>query len=86
VGTSFQIILATGEEAGVREAIAASGQQADVVAIGELRWAVIPAADDGYAETDDLARLASRTEGAVAASVQVFDSDVLTPFDGSPRG
>jgi hypothetical protein len=76
VGTSFQVVVAAGAEAEVRAAVAAAGQEASAVAIGEQRWAVLPVtSDEGYAETDELARLASSPAGAVAASIQVFDSD-----------
>jgi hypothetical protein len=81
MGTSFQVVLAAGtSSAGVHDAIGAAGQGATVIPIGEQRWAILPGKgeDDGYAETDDLARLSSRPPGAVAAALQVFDSDVLT--------
>ncbi|MFG1608431.1 hypothetical protein [Actinoplanes sp. NPDC049265] len=79
MGTSFQVVVAAGDENAVRAAVAATGQEADVRAIGESRWAVVPATTEheAYAETDELARHLSEPAGAVAASFQVFDSDVL---------
>jgi hypothetical protein len=77
VGSSYQTVLATGELTDVRAAVAASGQQAVVIPAGPARWAVVPFQQDGYAETGELARLLSRPPGALAASFNVFDSDVM---------
>ena len=77
MGSSYQTVLATGELADVRAAVAASGQRAVVIPAGPARWAVVPFQENGYAETGELARLLSRPAGAVAASFNVFDSDVM---------
>ncbi|MFG1954127.1 hypothetical protein [Micromonospora sp. NPDC048830] len=77
MGSSYQTVLATGDLADVRTAVAESGQDAVVIPVGDRRWAVVPAQDDGYAETEDLAELLSRPEGSVAASFDVFDSDYI---------
>ncbi|BCJ55031.1 hypothetical protein Asp14428_65060 [Actinoplanes sp. NBRC 14428] len=77
MGSSYQTILATGELSAVRAAVAASGQQAMVIPVGDRRWAVVPIQVDGYAATEDLARALSRPEGSIAATFDVFDSDVI---------
>ncbi|GAA2542854.1 hypothetical protein GCM10010435_08320 [Winogradskya consettensis] len=77
MGSTYQTILATGALDDVRAAVAGSGQRAVVIPVGEQRWAVVPEDENGWAPTDDLARLLSRPAGALAAAFSVFDSDVL---------
>jgi len=77
VGSSYQTILATGDLDTVRAAIADTPQAAVIRPVGPSRWAIIPEAEDGYAETEDLARYLSKATGEHAAAFDVFDSDVL---------
>ena len=79
MGSSYQSILAVGELANVRSAVAASGQQAVIIPVADGRWAVLPEREnDIYAETEDLAELLSLAEGSLAVSFNVFDSIVMT--------
>jgi hypothetical protein len=76
VGSSYQTVLASGELDEVKAGVSASGQRAVIMPVGERRWAVVPAQEDGvYAETEGLA--ARLSVGGPAASFSVFDSDVL---------
>lgn len=77
MGVTYQTLLATGDLAAVRAAVAASGQQAVIMPVGAGRWAVVPRPHDGYAATDELARLLSAGDGAVAATFEVVDSALL---------
>jgi hypothetical protein len=72
VGSSYQTILAGGDLDDVRAAVAASGQRAGIMPMGERRWAVVPEGDGVYAETEGIAARLS-----LAATFSVFDSDVL---------
>ncbi|WP_229400137.1 hypothetical protein [Micromonospora okii] len=80
MGTSYQSILALGELATVRAAVADAGREAYVTAVGPERWAVVPREEDeiGYAEVDSLAELISVATGEPAATFEVFDSDVMS--------
>lgn len=80
VGTSYQTILAVGDLAAIREAVAEAGREAYVVPVADQRWAVVPQENMGgcYAEVDELAELLSRRTRRPAASFDVFDSDVMT--------
>ncbi|WP_091672672.1 hypothetical protein [Micromonospora auratinigra] len=77
MGSSYQTVLVAAELAEVRAGVAESGQPCVIVPVAAGRWAVVPEQRDGYAETDELARLVSRAASAVAASFVVFDSDVI---------
>ncbi len=78
VGSSYQTILAAGDLADLRAAVSAWHQEAVIVPVAERRWAVVPVQEDGvYAETEGLAQHLSSIDGGVAASFNVFDSDVL---------
>ncbi|MGC1211063.1 hypothetical protein [Micromonospora sp. IBHARD004] len=78
MGSSYQTILATGNLVDVRAAVSASQQAAVIIPVAEDRWAVVPLQEDGvYAETENLAKLLSLAQGSVAASFDVFDSDVI---------
>ncbi|RLP81278.1 hypothetical protein EAD89_28965 [Micromonospora sp. BL4] len=87
MGSSYQTVLATGSLADVRAAVAAAQQTAVIIPVAESRWAVVPSRVDGiHAETEKLAQLLSLAQGSVAASFDVFDSDVLVALlfrDGS---
>lgn len=77
MGSSYQTVLATGDLVAIRAAVAVSAQEAVIIPVGNRRWAVVPAQEDGYAEVDDLAELLSLAEGSVAAAFDVLDSDVI---------
>jgi len=78
VGSSYQTILAVGELVDLRTAVDAWHQRATIIEVAERRWAVVPVQEDGvYAETEGLAQHLSLVEGGLAASFNVFDSDVL---------
>ena len=78
MGSSCQTILATGTLAYVRAAVAVSQQEVVIIPVAEGRWAVVPQQEDGiYAETEDLGELLSLARGSLAASFDVFDSDIL---------
>ncbi|SIN40987.1 hypothetical protein [Micromonospora cremea] len=78
MGSSYQTVLATGNLVDVRAAVAMSQQMAMIIPVAEGRWAVVPVQEDGiYAETEDLAELLSLAPGSMAASFDVFDSDVM---------
>ena len=74
MGTTYQTILVAGDLADIRAGIST---KCVVLPVGERRWAVIPHQEDGYAETEELARHLSRPPGALTAAFQVFDSDIL---------
>ncbi|GLW28295.1 hypothetical protein Areg01_12350 [Actinoplanes regularis] len=48
------------------------------MSVGEDRWAIVPRDENGYAETTNLARLASIASAGYATSFTVLDSDVLS--------
>lgn len=78
MGSSYQTILAKGNLAHVRAAVSVSQQVAVIIPVAEGRWTVVPSQEDGiYAETEDLAELLSLAQGSLAASFDVFDSDVM---------
>ncbi|WP_018829950.1 hypothetical protein [Salinispora tropica] len=78
MGSSYQTILATGDLAHVRAAVAVSQQEVVIIPVAEGRWAVVPMQKAGiYAEAENLAELLSLAQGSVAASFDVFDSDVM---------
>ncbi|MFI9640033.1 hypothetical protein ACIG87_08190 [Micromonospora sp. NPDC051925] len=78
MGTSYQTVLATGELAPLRAAMAEAEWEAYVAPVGKLRWAVVPRDRDGYADTDLLASFLSQATGSPAVSFVVFDSDVMS--------
>ncbi|MET8838297.1 hypothetical protein ABZV78_30945 [Micromonospora sp. NPDC004540] len=78
MGSSYQTILATGNLVDVRAAVSVSEQVAVIIPVAQCRWAVVPSQQDGiYAETENLAKLLSQAPGSMAASFDVFDSDVM---------
>ncbi|SCF25631.1 hypothetical protein GA0074696_3831 [Micromonospora purpureochromogenes] len=78
MGSSYQTVLATGNLVDVRAAVSVSQQVAVIIPVAESRWAVVPLQEDGiYAEAENLAELLSLAQGSVAASFDVFDSDVM---------
>ncbi|OKI75091.1 hypothetical protein [Micromonospora sp. CB01531] len=79
MGTSYQTVLATGELAPIRAALAEAGWEAYVAPAGDRRWAVIPREEDeyGWADADAVAELVSSFTGSPAVSFDVFDSDVM---------
>ncbi|TDB73230.1 hypothetical protein [Micromonospora sp. KC723] len=78
MGSSYQTILTTGNLVDVCAGVSVSEQVTVIIPVAECRWAVVPAREDGiYAETENLAELLSLAQGAVAATFDVFDSDVM---------
>jgi hypothetical protein len=78
MGSSYQTVLVTGDRSAARLALLRSWQRGVILPVGRLRWAVVPRARHGYAETANLARQASLATGGYAARFEVFDSDVLS--------
>ncbi|WP_305782592.1 hypothetical protein [Symbioplanes lichenis] len=71
MGSSFQTILTTGEPGDIPADVAV------VRAVTDKLWAVVPLAHQGYADTAGLARRLTRAPGAVAATFDVIDSELL---------